>query len=94
VVQIVRQRGLRPVVIRHPMPYGDLAAQRLQRFATFDDLTRHRCTIEEREEYELHLEQGTVVYAGMESLATLGKRRPRTRTIQGALRCKVEKGEG
>jgi predicted GTPase len=71
VVQIVRQRGLRPVVIRHPMPYGDLAAQRLQRFATFDDLTRHRCSIEEREEYEPHLEQGTVVYAGVDYQAIL-----------------------
>lgn len=71
VVQIVRQRGLRPVVIRHPMPYGDLAAQRLQRFATFDDLIRHRCTVEEREEYEPHLEQGTVVYAGVDYQAIL-----------------------
>ena len=66
VVDIVRQRGLRPVVIRHPMPYGDLAEQRLQRFAIFDDLDRHHCTIEEREEYEPHLEQGTMVYAGVD----------------------------
>lgn len=71
VVDILRQRGLRPVVIRHPMPYGDLEAQRVQRFATFDDLDRHHCTIEEREEYEPHLEQGTVVYAGVEYAAIL-----------------------
>jgi predicted GTPase len=71
VVDIVRQRGLRPVVIRHPMPYGDLAEQRLQRFAILEDLDRHHCTIEEREEYEPHLEQGTVVYAGVDYQAIL-----------------------
>lgn len=71
VVDIARQRGLRPVVIRHPMPYGDLAAQRVQRFATFDDLTRHHCTIEEREEYEPHIEQNTIVYAGVDYEAIL-----------------------
>lgn len=71
VVDIVRRRGLRPVVIRHPMPYGDLTAQRVQRFATFDDLNQHHCTIEEREEYEPHLEQGTVVYAGVDYQAIL-----------------------
>ncbi|HEY7490617.1 MAG TPA: cyclic 2,3-diphosphoglycerate synthase [Candidatus Tectomicrobia bacterium] len=71
VVHILRQRGLHPVVIRHPMPYGDLEAQQVQRFATFDDLDRHHCTIEEREEYEPHLEQGTVVYAGVDYAAIL-----------------------
>jgi predicted GTPase len=71
VVHLLRQRGLRPVVIRHPMPYGDLEAQRVQRFATFDDLDQHACTIEEREEYEPHLEQGTVVYAGVDYAAIL-----------------------
>ena len=71
VVDIVRQRGLRPVVIRHPMPYGDLAEQMAQRFDSFDDLDRHRCTIEEREEYEPHLEQGAVVYAGVDYRAIL-----------------------
>jgi predicted GTPase len=71
VVQLLRQRGVRPVVLRHPMPYGDLEAQRLQRFATFDDLERQHCTIEEREEYEPHLEQGTVVYAGVDYAAIL-----------------------
>jgi predicted GTPase len=53
------------------MPYGDLETQRVQRFATFDDLDRQHCTIEEREEYEPHLEQGTVVYAGVDYAAIL-----------------------
>jgi predicted GTPase len=66
VVALLRQQGLRPVVVRHPMPYGDLAAQRVQRFATLDDLDRQHCTIEEREEYAPHVEQGTIVYAGVD----------------------------
>jgi predicted GTPase len=60
------ERGLRPVVIRHPMPYGDLAAQRVQRFETYGDLDRFETTIEEREEYEPHLDSGRVVYAGVD----------------------------
>lgn len=66
VVALLRQQGLRPVVVRHPMPYGDLAAQRVQRFATLDDLDQQHCTIEEREEYAPHVEQGTIVYAGVD----------------------------
>jgi len=62
----LRGAGLKVVAIRHPMPYGDLAAQAVQRFATLADLERHRCTIEEREEYEPHLVHGTVVYAGVD----------------------------
>ena len=62
----LRTLGWKPVVIRHPMPYGDLAAQAVQRFATMEDLERHQCTIEEREEYEPHLQHGTVVYAGVD----------------------------
>ena len=62
----LRHLGWKPVVIRHPMPYGDLAAQAVQRFATIEDLERHKCTIEEREEYEPHLRKGTVVYAGVD----------------------------
>jgi predicted GTPase len=62
----LRHSGLRVVAIRHPMPYGDLAAQTVQRFATMADLERHGCTIEECEEYEPHLVQGTVVYAGVD----------------------------
>ena len=71
VVALLRQHGLHPVVVRHPMPYGDLAAQRVQRFATLDDLEQHHCTIEEREEYDPHVEQGTVVYAGVDYQAIL-----------------------
>jgi predicted GTPase len=66
IVTLLRDAGVRVVVVRHPMPYGDLSAQRVQRFATLADLTRHRCTIEEMEEYEPHLENGTVVYAGVD----------------------------
>ena len=59
-------RGRRVVAVRHPMPYGDLVKQRVQRFATFEDLDRYDCTIEEREEYEPHLDRGTIVYAGID----------------------------
>jgi predicted GTPase len=62
----LRRAGLKVVAIRHPMPYGDLAAQAVQRFATLEDLERQLCTIEEREEYEPHLVHGTVVYAGVD----------------------------
>lgn len=56
----------RPVVVRHPTPYGDLTAQAVQRFATFEDCDRQRCTIEEREEYEQHINVGVAVYAGVD----------------------------
>ena len=69
--RLLAERGLRPVVIRHPMPYGDLAAQRVERFATYDDLDRYDTTIEEREEYEPHLDAGRVVYAGVDYAAIL-----------------------
>ncbi|HVC00153.1 MAG TPA: GTPase, partial [Candidatus Dormibacteraeota bacterium] len=72
-VQILRKFGRRPVVIRHPMPYGDLIRQRVQRLATMADLERERCTIEEREEYEPHIEQGIVVYAGVDYAAILAE---------------------
>jgi predicted GTPase len=62
----LRSEGWKPVVVRHPMPYGDLAAQAVQRFATLEDLDTQQCTIEEREEYEPHLREGTVVYAGVD----------------------------
>jgi predicted GTPase len=71
VIEILKALGKRPVVVRHPMPYGDLVAQRLQRFAAYEDLERHRCTIEEMEEYEPHLAAGTVVYAGIDYEAIL-----------------------
>ncbi|HET9407640.1 MAG TPA: cyclic 2,3-diphosphoglycerate synthase [Candidatus Sulfotelmatobacter sp.] len=62
----LKREGWKPVVVRHPMPYGDLAVQAVQRFAIMDDLDHHQCTIEEREEYEPHLREGTVVYAGVD----------------------------
>jgi predicted GTPase len=71
VVTIIQEAGRRPVVVRHPMPYGDLVDQACQRFASRQDLDRHRCTIEEREEYEPHLARGTVVYAGVDSQRVL-----------------------
>jgi predicted GTPase len=63
---ILRERGKRVVVVRHPMPYGDLTVQVVQRFASFEDLDAHDVTIEEREEYEPHLSAGSVVYAGVD----------------------------
>lgn len=63
---ILAEKGKRVVVVRHPMPYGDLVKQRVQRFSTLQDLDRHECTIEEREEYEPHLVEGAVVYAGVD----------------------------
>jgi len=62
----LRRQGKKVVVVRHPMPYGDLAAEAVQRFATMEDLDLQQCTIEEREEYEPHIRQGTVVYAGVD----------------------------
>jgi predicted GTPase len=66
VVKTLKEHGKTAVVVRHPMPYGDLVAQRVQRFETFDDLDKANVTIEEREEYEPHLKNGTVVYAGVD----------------------------
>lgn len=66
VVQILRAKGLKVVVVRHPMPYGDLAEQVVQRFETLEDLKRHKTTIEEMEEYEPHIDRGAVVYAGVD----------------------------
>jgi predicted GTPase len=66
VVQILQDLGKKVVVIRHPMPYGDLVKQAVQRFETLDDLDKHDCTIEEREEYEPHINNGVVVYAGVD----------------------------
>ncbi len=66
VAGILKAMGKRVVVVRHPMPYGDLTQQIVQRFAEYEDLDRHNTTIEEREEYEPHLVRGTVVYAGVD----------------------------
>ncbi|MDD2200966.1 MAG: cyclic 2,3-diphosphoglycerate synthase [Firmicutes bacterium] len=66
VSQALIDAGLKVVAIRHPMPYGDLAKQAVQRFATYEDLDIHKCTIEEREEYEPHIDKGIIVYAGVD----------------------------
>jgi predicted GTPase len=73
VAQYLKSKGKKLVAVRHPMPYGDLAAQAVQRFASHDDLDRQHCTIEEREEYEQHLNMGTIVYAGVDYAAILEK---------------------
>jgi predicted GTPase len=71
VARQLREAGLRVAVLRHPMPYGDLASQRVQRFASLADLDAGRCTHEEREEYEPHIEMGNVVFAGVDYGAIL-----------------------
>ncbi len=71
IVDILNELGLTTVAIRHPMPYGDLVRQKVQRFATLEDLDAHECTIEEREEYEPHIANGAIVYAGVDYAAIL-----------------------
>ncbi|HHT90942.1 MAG: cyclic 2,3-diphosphoglycerate synthase [Bacillota bacterium] len=71
VAEYLMEQGLKVVAIRHPMPYGDLAAQKVQRFSTIDDLAKHKCTIEEMEEYEPHIERGNVIYSGVDYEAIL-----------------------
>ncbi|MFA5528299.1 MAG: cyclic 2,3-diphosphoglycerate synthase [Peptostreptococcales bacterium] len=66
VIEILMEKGLKVVAVRHPMPYGDLVAQRVQRFATVEDLKKQHCTIEEMEEYEPHVERGNIIYAGVD----------------------------
>lgn len=66
ITQILKEKKVKFVVVRHPMPYGDLKREAVQRFENFGDLVRHKCTIEEREEYEPHLKNGIVVYAGVD----------------------------
>lgn len=73
VVETLLNEGLNVVVIRHPMPYGDLVAQRVQRFGTIEDLKKHNCTIEEMEEYEPHVERGNIIYAGVDYEAILNE---------------------
>ena len=71
IAELLKEQGLRVVAVRHPMPYGDLAAQRVQRFGTLQDLDSADVTVEEREEYESHIREGTVVYAGVDYGAIL-----------------------
>ncbi|PNV79457.1 MAG: GTPase [Dictyoglomus turgidum] len=66
VVRVLRDMGLKTVVVRHPMPYGDFLRQKVQRFEKMEDLDTHECTIEEREEYEPHIRQKAIVYAGVD----------------------------
>jgi predicted GTPase len=66
IIEILMKNGLKVVAVRHPMPYGDLVAQKVQRFATLEDLKKHRCTIEEMEEYEPHVVRGNIIYAGVD----------------------------
>ncbi len=73
VVEILQGMGKKVVAVRHPMPYGDLVAQKVQRFATIDDLKKHKCTIEEMEEYEPHVTRGNVIYAGVDYGAILAQ---------------------
>ncbi|MDK2910914.1 MAG: hypothetical protein PWR20_2482 [Bacteroidales bacterium] len=71
IIEILMKKGLKVVAVRHPMPYGDLVAQKVQRFATVEDLHKHKCTIEEMEEYEPHVVRGNVIYAGVDYEAIL-----------------------
>lgn len=71
IIEILMKKGLKVVAIRHPMPYGDLVAQKVQRFAGLADLKKHKCTIEELEEYEPHVVRGNVIYAGVDYEAIL-----------------------
>ncbi len=71
VIEILMKKGLNVVAIRHPMPYGDLVAQKVQRYAEISDLEKHKCTIEEMEEYEPHIVRGNVIYAGVDYEAIL-----------------------
>ncbi|NLI89840.1 MAG: GTPase [Epulopiscium sp.] len=70
-IELLMEKGLKVVAIRHPMPYGDLVAQRVQRFATVEDLKKHKCTIEEMEEYEPHVQRGNIIYSGVDYAAIL-----------------------
>ena len=71
VSKILKAKGHQVAAIRHPMPYGDLEKQKVQRFATYEDLVKHECTIEEREEYEPYIKNGLIIYAGVDYEAIL-----------------------
>ncbi len=71
VVEYLMAKGLKVVAVRHPMPYGDLVAQKVQRYAVVEDLAKHKCTVEEMEEYEPHVVRGNVIYAGVDYEAIL-----------------------
>ncbi|MDR0372045.1 MAG: cyclic 2,3-diphosphoglycerate synthase [Nitrososphaerota archaeon] len=71
IAEVLMAHGLKVIAVRHPMPYGDLVAQKVQRFATIEDLKKNQCTIEEMEEYEPHIARGNVIYAGVDYEAIL-----------------------
>ena len=71
IIELLMEKGLKVVAVRHPMPYGDLAAQKVQRYETLEDLKTHKCTVEEMEEYEPHVVRGNVIYAGVDYEAIL-----------------------
>ena len=71
IIEILMKMGLKVVAVRHPMPYGNIAEQKVQRYATLADLVKHKCTIEEMEEYEPHVTRGNVIYAGVDYQAIL-----------------------
>ena len=81
VAGLLKSMGRRPVVIRHPMPYGNLSEQAVQRFATLEDMKKHKCTIEEMEEYEPHIDAGFVVYAGVDYAAILAQAQKEADTV-------------
>ncbi|MDR5658406.1 cyclic 2,3-diphosphoglycerate synthase [Serpentinicella sp. ANB-PHB4] len=71
VIELLMEQDLKVVAVRHPMPYGDLVAQKVQRFASLEDLKKHNCTVEEMEEYEPHVTRGNIIYAGVDYEAIL-----------------------
>ena len=71
IAEVLMNHGLKVIAIRHPMPYGDLEIQKVQRFAVIEDLAKHKCTVEEMEEYEPHITRGNVIYAGVDYQAIL-----------------------
>ncbi len=81
VAGLLKGMGRKPVIIRHPMPYGNLSEQAVQRFATVADLKKHKCTIEEMEEYEPHIDEGFIVYAGVDYAAILAQAQAEADTI-------------
>ena len=72
-------KGFKVVAVRHPMPYGDLVSQRVQRFSCLEDIDRHHCTVEEMEEYEPHVVRGNVIYSGVdyEAIAEAAQKDPK-----------------
>jgi len=78
IIELLVDKGLKVVTVRHPMSYGDLTAQRVQRFAHIADLEKHNCTVEEMEEYEPEIIRGNVIYAGVDYEAVLKASRKRS----------------